>query len=302
MHHRAALDYARGEGATSCPEAAELERAVTARLGYSPWVEEPEVILNAVVSGGPGAFTLHLAMLDADGTVAGQRDLASTSMDCREIAEALVLDLCMAIDPRAALQPASAPPPPPAVTTPPPRRRPRWVPSPPPPEMRGIEWRHSGWAHAVLSWGTAPGVSSGMQVGTALGWGPFQSGVEARLLAPSLLPVPGGRVGTALVAATWLPCVRQGWLLACGAATAGGLVAMGDGLHQARRVTRPYAALGTRLELEIPLVAAVALRTGLEASLSLNRVRLSDSVTGATYWAMPPGSLGFFVGLGTGWP
>jgi hypothetical protein len=299
VEHRAALDFAVLEADAGCPGADEVQRAVARRLGYWPWVEDPEVIINGVLSGGPGTYSLHLAMLDADGEVVGQRDVASTARDCHEISEALILDLCMAIDPQATLRPV---PDEKVILRRPRRPPPVWQASAPAPSPRDIPWGTSAWAHSVLTLGTSPSLSGGVHAGGLLHWGVFGVGGEVGSGWPSLMPVDGGRVGTQLTTFTALGCMQDGWFQACATGGAGTVVALAEELQQARRVTRPYFSVGTRLALVVPVLPWLNLHTGLDGAVVLNRIRLTDSISGRAYWTMPPGNLSYFAGMGVSWP
>jgi len=98
----------------------ELARAVEARLGRAVFVPTPkaERIVEARIAPNGSGFGAVLSVADQRGKLLGQRELSTTSTDCRSLDRSLVLVLALLIDAEAIPQ---APPRPlsPAAETPP---------------------------------------------------------------------------------------------------------------------------------------------------------------------------------------
>src|SRR5262249_10897903 len=92
------LTYVRGAGAESCPDEAELRKAVAARLGYDPFFPSAGRTIAAQIERTRGGFAGELKMLDASGVSRGERKLPTTSHDCAEVVKSLALAISIAID------------------------------------------------------------------------------------------------------------------------------------------------------------------------------------------------------------
>jgi hypothetical protein len=111
------LSWVRAEGAEDCPDAAAIETEVAARLGATPFRRAPTQFIEAVVTRQAERLQVTIAMRGPDGKLIGNRTLASTSGDCRSVANAAALTIAILIDPDALMRPpAPAPPSPPAAS------------------------------------------------------------------------------------------------------------------------------------------------------------------------------------------
>jgi hypothetical protein len=87
---------------TRCPDKAELVKAVTRRLGASPFGDgASEKILVQVSPVADGTLRATVTRM-VDGAEAGKRELSSPAADCRDLFQAVELAVAMAMDPRGA--------------------------------------------------------------------------------------------------------------------------------------------------------------------------------------------------------
>src|SRR5262245_34038263 len=116
---RAQLRYARGPGAERCPDDATLRAAVTARLGYDPFtaVADGDVTIITVAIARAGRGLRAVIDLEARGSPAGRRVLASPRPGCDDLAPTLELAISIAIDPLSLDRPAPPSLTPPATAT-----------------------------------------------------------------------------------------------------------------------------------------------------------------------------------------
>jgi hypothetical protein len=276
------LDYARGAGAAECPEEAELESIVSARLGYDPFSVEASRLISVRVARQGTVLVAHLDV--ESGASRGSRDLASPNRDCRELIDSLAVAIAVGIDPSSlsrapASPPAPSPLPPPAplVVAPPiagaelPKSE---TPSPNHDPVR----LHTGLGPTV-SFGAAPSTNLGIAVQAGARWRAISLGIEGRADFPvSRAAVGGGDVSASLLVGSVLPCAHRGIFLTCLMMTFGAMRASGEGVTNPLRDTKFYAAAGGRVGVEIPAWGAVAvgLHGDLVAPLTEITLRLND--------------------------
>ncbi|HVU06073.1 MAG TPA: hypothetical protein VHE30_30190 [Polyangiaceae bacterium] len=121
------LSWVRRANATACIDQPGVESGVRARLGRNPFAGLAATSIEGTVEHASGVFRAEIDVRDENGAIVGHRVLESREPDCAPLGEAVVLAVALAIDPYAALAPASRPapePPPPA---------PEPTPFPPPP-------------------------------------------------------------------------------------------------------------------------------------------------------------------------
>ena len=111
-HPLVRLSWVRGEGADACIDADVLLADVTRRLGRNPFGEPAVQRLEGVVvyEATPPRFVARLYERDAAGALVGARVLLSEDASCRALDAALGLAVALAIDPDAALGPATPAP------------------------------------------------------------------------------------------------------------------------------------------------------------------------------------------------
>jgi hypothetical protein len=117
------LSLVRGEGAETCPTAAEVEASVNARLNRVAFSPAAGASIEGVFSREGAAWIAELWVRDETGRSTGSRRIPALGPDCAALAEAATLAIALTIDPDAALAEPGAPAlrPLPALPAPPPR-------------------------------------------------------------------------------------------------------------------------------------------------------------------------------------
>src|SRR5438105_4774016 len=78
----ATLTYLRKEGAEACPDQRSIEQAVSARLGYTAFVENGERRIDVQVARFGRGLIATVTLGDSEGNRTGRRDLRSETGDC----------------------------------------------------------------------------------------------------------------------------------------------------------------------------------------------------------------------------
>jgi len=316
----ARLAYVRGHGAERCPGDATLRGAVAERLGYDPFRDDAPRLIAARVEQVGGALGGEVTLYDPAGKVAGTRKLVAANDDCADLVATMALAISIAVDPDVLFRPAPvarpprAPDPPSASPAPPPASAPASAPAPPrastlpppsivpdplpvlleiPPLPPPARVRFHAGIGGLVAAGTAPAVNGGFTAQLGLRYGAFSAAIEGRADVPAATSAPGGgTVSGALYAGSFVPCFHARVFAACGLVTAGGLRGAGSGVADARTDVTPFAALGLRAGVEIPLVWRVALDVhgDFTAALTPTTLRLD----GRDVWTTPraAGALG----------
>jgi hypothetical protein len=141
---------------------------------------------------------------------------------------------------------------------------------------------------------TAPSPSLGVSFGGGLRGELLSLGLEVRADLPASKSLRVGRLGTSLVTASLVPCVRFTYVGFCALASAGMLRASGDGLDQEKTLSLPYAALGGRIALAYPMGPRWSLLLHGDALAPLTETTLT--VDGSPVWSSS--ALVFALGLG----
>src|SRR5690349_21006693 len=97
-HPTASLEYRRPES-SDCPDQAALAAQVKQRLGYDPFLPGAERVVRAAIERAAGGLVATVELRGREGAVLGTRSIASPTFECAELAQALVLAVCIAIDP-----------------------------------------------------------------------------------------------------------------------------------------------------------------------------------------------------------
>lgn len=103
----ARLELERATGAERCPERAEFESTVAARLGAAPWSPTATRLVRVVFAPEGKRLVGRLELLDG-AAVLGVREARSGGLDCDELAESLALAVAIALEPPAATPPRPA--------------------------------------------------------------------------------------------------------------------------------------------------------------------------------------------------
>jgi hypothetical protein len=276
------LVYVRGAGAESCPDEAEMRRAVATRLGYDPFRSLAQTTLTAEIHREKGVFRGRVKLVDDAGVERGARDLESRADDCSDLTTAMALSMSIAIDPLSVLRPppkveepsAAAEPPssPPASSPPsslPPPSAPPAVDRPtssaPSPDVADPA-RFALAAGGHVAFGIAPAPALGFRVSGEIATRRFAVGLEGRLDLPaSSESSEGGRSRTSLAGAALVPCVRVPLAWACGVLLASRVDAEAISVTAPRSDAFLFFGAGARLVTAIPLPEGFNLRIGGDA-------------------------------------
>ncbi|MBN2359034.1 MAG: hypothetical protein JXR83_06245 [Deltaproteobacteria bacterium] len=313
----ARLLYQRGVGAEACPDTEVLRQMVSMRLGYSPWAEDDPRTVEVELSRERGALVARIALRDPQSGRSGERLLSSRAESCDELASAMVLAICIAVDPlRMALTAETMPESEPATlpatleifpetlpeTLPEsmPERAPESLPesapvlveaptsTPEPGEETGNLRLYAG-AGTHLTLGSSPTLALGPKLMVGVRYALFSLDLEGRsefCAAYSMNSMAFGATGLGSLAL--VPCVNLWWFQLCGAVALGQLSGVVfdpvPGIE-----SRLALAAGGRLGVEIPIYPWLALRLQGDAMLNIVPVDLSP------LWQSPIGA----VALGT---
>ncbi|MFT3768139.1 MAG: hypothetical protein QM820_22030 [Minicystis sp.] len=311
----ARLAFTRGAGAERCPDEAALRGAVAARLGYDPFRDDAPRSIDASVRQAGGALRGEVTLTDAAGHVTGTRRLATANDDCEELVASMALAISIAIDPEVLFRPAppppaSAPAPPAPAAAPPPRapapepprrseRPPAIIPEPLPaaivaPRPERVHFRAG--AGGVVAFGAAPAVNGGITTQVGLRYRAFSAAIEGRFDVPASTAAPGGgTVSAGLLAASVVPCFHVRAFAACGIGMVGALRGTGAGVPSAKAAVTPFAALGLRAGVEIPVAGIVS--ADLHGDLDITLTRTTLQLDGRDVWTTPRAAGAFGAGV-----
>ena len=323
------LEYARSEGAASCPDRDALKSAVAKHLGYDPFFPAARQTIVVEITDAPAGLHAQMLLVDERGLIVGSRELSEVPEHCDELVASLALAISIALDPGAALgvspaadaEPRSAagstltetraakgePPPdaPPEliatattrheIASKKPRSKPR--------ESSALEPRIAGdlRAQGLSSVGVAPAVGFGFRLGGSLRWKAFQLGIEfADQPTRSGLVSGGHRAAVSLYQGTLTPCVANGWLAGCALLGVGAIQFEGQDIPNPAKNSSTHAALGARLEASTSLVGRVRVLANLDVVKSLTPVTLR--LRGEEVWRQPFLSLSLGLGVAVRFP
>jgi hypothetical protein len=312
----ARLTYSRGTGASDCPDADVIRAGVAARLGYEPFDDRAERLVSATVSRTGHVLEARIQIAGADGKAAAERRLASRQADCSELASAMELAISIAIDPLAGSRPRPEPPAPPPASPPPPApppappqvivvREPAPPPVAPPPPAARVPIVFLVRLGGLGSVGSAPAAAFGGTVQASVRRGSFSIGVEGRgdVAVTTEFDYNGMRVGdmeTSLLMGALVPCASRGLLEGCALFAAGELRASARGLQMPQQVTAPFAAVGARVGLELPLGSVLS--AGAHADVLAPITETVLRVSGQPVWTSPAISAAFGATIGARFP
>ncbi len=274
-----ALSYQPPDGA-GCPTEEALRASVTGELGYDPWdpVDDgssPRIVV--AIRGERDGVRGRVEMRATDGRRLGARELEAPS--CAVLLRALALAIAVAIDPLRAGAPP--PPPTPATATAPSAKPPAIVPPPslvvalPPRRHRLSDEVRLRVAFGVQgSVGAAPGPTVGFMGRVGFSVRRWSAAIELRGDLPGSAEVDGGGVSASTMAAFLVPCVAHRTIAFCLLAGGGGQEVAGSGYLLSRSSWVPYAALGARVELDLPVSESLAVLFRVDVLAPLTRTEL----------------------------
>ncbi|WP_437530373.1 hypothetical protein WME79_49620 [Sorangium sp. So ce726] len=290
----ARLSYTRGPGTEGCPEEPSLRQIVASQLGgVDPFVGDGAWHIEVVIRRKGTAFQGTIALHDRDGRDLGCQEHSSAI--CGVLVEDIGLSLSAVMRPllpprpapesvptspppgspppsapRGAAPPVSpdAPPEAPASKLPHPVVAPaRPIPRPRPPPDRP---RLQVGAGVLLGAGVAPSVAVGFSGFAGARWERFSLSLEARGDLPiDAEPYRGWTIGVSGLSGSVVPCGHADWFFGCALATAGGLWTVRD--STGREFALPYAGLGFRAGLEVPLSARLAGQLSGDLLINIHR-------------------------------
>ena len=301
---RAHLEYVRDVGADACPDELALRNAAAARLGSDPFWPVAPLRISVVMDAAEGTLRARVLLRDGEsGKALGVRRLSSNDADCSELFDAMVLAVCIAIDPESSMRDdgdprgnaEEAPPPEPEAQPARPQAHDAVsLPSSRPGRPPKLELRVT--LGALLALGTSPVPAPGLATGFGVRYGRASLDLEARADLPIDKTV--GRdlsVQAAPLLIGLVPCAHlAGPLALCAVAWAGAL--RGEASDNEAQLT-PMLLIGGRLAAELPLGAAFFLR--LHGEIVGNLTPTEQQVDGVEKWSTSP--VAAATGLATGW-
>jgi hypothetical protein len=270
------LVYVRDRATSSCPPQEELEAAVAARLGYEPFSPWGDQTIVATISLHDRRLVARAELIDHDGIQQGFREVSASPEHCDELIATLALAISITLDPMRVEAPSSpepaAPEPKPTSeatgepdaahddTAPPAEALPPAALGPPTPvanATREIDRRLSLRAQVgvVTHAGNVPQFAVGGRAGVGAELARFSIWFEGQASLPTSESVAdGGEVRISLRAGLLAPCVRvAGPMTACVVGALGSFRGTGSGVPAPRTESAPYAAVGARAVVSIPL-------------------------------------------------
>lgn len=304
------LEYARQDGAGACPDGATIQAGVAARLGYEPFNDRADDCVRAIIQPSGHGLEARIELTDAKGSPKAERRLVSRQRDCAELASAVELAISIAIDPfrlgpspagqgvgARALEVADEAAPGASANASQAAQvssREPVVVSRPRPLVSQLG------AEGVGGLGTAPSRTLGVAAGVGLRGGDLSLGLEGRADLPASTSLRVGEASAALLVASLVPCVHLGKVATCALVAAGTLRAAGHGLVESRTVTLPYAAVGARVALAIPLTGRLSLALHGDVTAPLTQSKLQ--VDGTAVWTSPILSAALGLGVAANFP
>lgn len=334
----ARFDYRRADGAEECPTGGVIRVKVAARLGYDPFDPESdtEVRVEIAPRGSSGGYAAEIRIRRPETDTPGRRRLSTEDRTCRELVDALVFAVSVAIDPSSAMgdgeeAESTAAPTVRAATA----LRAKAVAVAESAQLRAARdaneeesdasatesrdrepaeesgsaansrsdsarWEIRALAGGGLAVGAAPAPAGSFRLGVETGGSSFRAGFGGRVDLPAGMETSGGAVETSLFVGELVPCGRLAPVSVCGVVQVGGLRLRGVDLRASAARSVAHAALGPRIAAELPIGRRLSVR--LLGDLLANLVRTRAEVGGETVWRTPAvaGWVGVSLGVDLG--
>ena len=289
---RARLRFSREATAAECPDERALRDAVSARLGYEPFVADAPRLVVVTFRREGSTLRGVVQLREADGSVRGERTLTSTRGDCDELAQTTTLTISILLDPRSGFMPPRPPEREPVPDfTPPPK-------APPEDSARGPAeakapptdaFRLRVGLGAAASIGAAPAAAFGALVGVGVehAWWSLMGELRADLPASGAPQATGGTsltVRTRYTAGNLVPCGHFGVGYACASLTLGAIQGEVLGAVPSRQSTF-QAMIGPRLGLALPLARWLSADAHVDGAYALTDTTFR--VLTAELWTTP---------------
>jgi hypothetical protein len=248
----AKLEYQRGKGADSCPDAAQLRREVGEVLGYDPFDDGAALSIHCAIDRRRDAWQASIVVRDRLTGARGTRVISSTVDDCHELAQSVELAIALVIDPL--FQPEALPPRAPArdaagdtgpveaVSTV------AAISAPPGMPQRSVYFHAGGRVGA----GVQPGLTAAIAGGVGVRWGWFSVDADGGYAFRTTRIVSEGSISALRLWAAVVPCAHLGPFAACAVVTGGVVSATGD-FEVDGLADTPWIAAGGRAVVEAPL-------------------------------------------------
>jgi hypothetical protein len=270
------LVYVRGTGAEQCPAESAVRAAVSARLGYDPFLNGARENLLVEIQRGPRAFRVVVKLIGADSRPRGVREISVGGDACSAVIDALALSISLTIDASAPPAPrAQAAPPPPAITPPPAQPAATLVVTaqPPPEARRAPALSLRAGVGAVGSLGAAPAATAGGTLLVGARWRALSLDVEGRVDLPADGDSDAPPVGVRswLIAGALVPCLHAGVAFGCGVVAVGRLGAAARNVPSVVEQHGPWSAAGLRIGVEWPVGRVLSLQGYAQLLAALTR-------------------------------
>ncbi|WP_437752966.1 hypothetical protein [Sorangium sp. So ce1389] len=288
------LSYTRGPGAEGCPEEQALRDVVAGQLGGTdPFVGGGGRRVEVILVREGRRFLGEIALYDGDGRRLGGQELASTA--CGALVEDVGTALAIVLRPaRSARELAPAPPPspepapleaasPPASEASP--RAPAPVPAPPcqpaaPARPAARPGPSPAWPRfqvglgALIAEGIAPAPAVGFSGSVGARWEVFSISLEGGVHLPvAATPYRGRTFGVSWLGGSVISCGHAAWFFGCAIVTAGRVRHVGM-INVTGEAMMPYAGLGLRGGLEVPISPHLAAQLSGELRANVSRPAL----------------------------
>ena len=232
----------------ACPSDIEFRRSIVEQLSYDPFRDDAPHRVVAELHQTDTGLSGRVIWSDAAGKQEGEREFASPSQDCAELARAISFSIAVQIQllNGAGARPATA-----ALAARPGRATTPSEPAPPPrvsPERSAGDRSLSLGLGPTIELGAAPSVAAGARF-----FGGMRSGaLSLELGAFGTLPVrhavaDGSGFSTRLLGLALVPCAHHGSFALCASGRLSWLSARGFGVDEARSPATLTAQAGLRL-------------------------------------------------------
>lgn len=271
------LVYARAPGTETCPDEAAFRSTVAARTGYDPFFPFAKRTVLTRLDVADRQFRARMEILDAHGSLVGEKTFVSTDGDCDELMRTMALAVSLAIDvadePEA---PEPDAPPPEANVEAREKTSPPLVVAPPSGDVRTpLDAPTNASSRARTTWtasldtrgslGLGPGPSLGFAVGGGLRGKGWSAGLEGRWDAGTKGAVGSNAdVAISVLAGAANACAHVGAAFGCAVASIGRASASSSGITRPTSDDALFLAGGARLGAELAMGPRWALRGSFE--------------------------------------
>lgn len=282
--------YAVPAGLERCPDEVWIRHAVAARLGFDPFSADADLRIDVAVTRAEKGLAAEIQVFDREGKRVGRRAFTSAAGDCPELASAVELAMALVVDPQYLTRPSPAPAPEPAPEPKPePPPAPVVPPTPPPAAASALPEFHLH-AGGFGSVGVSPQVAPGAVLGARVQWTHVSLGLDVRADLASTATFGAGRVTSAVLLGSFVPCAVLGGFSACALVSAGAIQVTGEFGGTPTRSSSPLVLVGARARYDVhvwkqlfvaPFLDVQAVVTRTTVLSGADPVWVTSPVTGA---------------------